>query len=141
MGHSHLSTSHQGKDITPDLPQTASPRASLSQWLENEETSSQFQQVSAHTISISALLLTPTEIQNLHYSSMSSYMKFLKVPLHLLQTLEMLSRSTLENVLRIRFPSSSKVLTELMVVSDQKPPAKKVGQTPKKERQGCDQSL
>lgn len=49
-------------------------------------------------VGISELLLIPTEIQNLQYSRTSGYMKFSKgsVPMHLLQTLEILSRSTLE---------------------------------------------
>lgn len=70
-------------------------------------------------------------------------MKFEKisVPVHLLQTLEIFSGGTLENVSRIRFALHSKVLTELMVFRDLKPPAKQVGQTPKKECQGRDRSL
>lgn len=62
MGHSSLSARHQGKGVPPDLSQAVSPRKSLSQRLENEETISQFYQVIVHTVSISELLLAPREI-------------------------------------------------------------------------------
>lgn len=65
MGHSSLSTCHQGKRVAPDLLPAVSPRKSLFQRLEKEETTSQFYQVIVHTVSISELLLAPREIQNL----------------------------------------------------------------------------
>lgn len=49
----------------PDLLPAVSPGKSLSQRLENEETTFQFYQVIVHTGSISELLLAPRDIQNL----------------------------------------------------------------------------
>ena len=143
MDHFHLSTSHQGKDIAPHLLHVASPTNSLSNGLKIRRpvpnsimlllTLEAFLNYCQHPQRFRTFSIQKREVTG-------SLERFLFL-CHFLQTLEFFSRSPLENVSRIRFALSNKVFTELMVFRDLKALAEQVGQTPKKECQGKDQSL